>query len=99
MDYKKVAEEALNELPGKRGVDIPEEIFDQIHKHASAATLGVWGRHPTPHQLQALHDQGLHEQHQIQEAFDQMPHPHAEGMSVGDYRGWSKAYVNWQKHK
>lgn len=98
MDYKKIVEEALNQLPGKRGIDIPEAQFDQIHKHASAATLGVWGRHPTPHQIQALFDQGLTEGHQIQGAFDQLPHPHAEGMTVGEYRGWSDAYQHFKQH-
>jgi hypothetical protein len=98
VNYKKVAEEALMALPGKRGIDIPEEVFDKIHKHASAETLGVWGRHPTPHQLQALHDQGLHEPHQIKEAFGQMPHPHAEGISVADYTRWSSAKDSWDHH-
>lgn len=98
MNYRKIAEEALMALPGKRGIDIPEEIFDQIHRHATAATLGVWGRHPLPEHFQQLHDQGLHEAHQIQEAYGSMPHPHADGLTVNEYSTWSKAHEAWNHH-
>lgn len=96
--WLKAAHEVLDAMPGKRGKDIPADIFDKIHPHACAATLGVWGRHPTPEQFQALHDQGLHEPHQIHDAFSQMPHPHADGLTVGEYPQWQKAMKSWHQH-
>jgi hypothetical protein len=85
-------------LPGKRGIDIPEQRFDQIHQHASAITQPVWGQPPTPHQLQHLHDHTDGSAEQIQGAFGHLPHPSAKGLTLGEYQQWKAAHQAWQQH-
>jgi hypothetical protein len=84
--------------PGKRGIDIPADVFDQIHEHASGATLPVWGRHPTPEQLQHLYDNGHHDAQSIHSFYADMPHPHADGLKVGEYGKWKQAATTWKQH-
>lgn len=94
----KKVEQILMSWPGKRGIDIPEEVFDRIHPVATGITMKVWGRYPTPHQLQYLHDNQLHHPDDIHRVYDQMPHPHADGMTVGEFQHWSKAYSTFNQY-
>jgi len=72
-------------LPGKRGVDIPEDIFDKIAPIAHSTSNQIWGSNATPHQLQALHDGGHHEPQQVKDAFGALPHPLAPDVTVSEY--------------
>jgi hypothetical protein len=84
--------------PGKRGIDIPEARFDQIHRAASAVTQQTWGQPPTPQQLQYLHDHTDGSEAQVQAHYGTLEHPRAKGMSVAAYGQWSGAYKAWQEH-
>ena len=64
-------------LPGKRGIDIPEHIYDRIAPVANGITLPLWGRPASPEQLQWLHDNEVTEPEDIHKAFNGLPHPHA----------------------
>jgi hypothetical protein len=86
-------------LPGKRGIDIPAAFFDRIHAAAVGVTQPIWGRNPTPHQLQHLYDQGLHTADQIQEAYGDLPHPHADGCTVAEYPRYLQAYHAYREHR
>src|ERR1700752_2570767 len=86
-------------LPGKRGIDIPEEVFDRIHNAANGITQQIWGRPPSPMQLQYLYDQGHHTPDKIREVYDSLEHPGASGVTVGEYPEWSDAYDVYKQHR
>lgn len=92
------AEKFFAELPGKRGIDIPEEIFDKIHPIANGITQPLWGRPPTPEHLQHLYENGHHDPDSIHAMYDALPHPHAPGVKVGEYDGWKQAFTKWEAH-
>jgi hypothetical protein len=85
--------------PGKRGIDIPADTWDKIHQVASGITQPLWGRPPTPQQMQHLHDSGATTPDRIHAAFAELPHPHAPHLSVGEYDSWKSAYGLYQQHK
>jgi hypothetical protein len=86
-------------LPGKRGIDIPEDTYDRIFSAARGVTQPIWGRDPTPHQIQHLYDQGLHSTDQIQQAYGNLPHPHAQGLTVSEYPQYAEAYGTYVKSR
>jgi hypothetical protein len=86
-------------LPGKKGHDIPEYLHDRIRSAAVGITQSIWGRNPTPHQLQYLYDQGLHTPDQISDAFGALPHPHADGLTVAEFPRYAEAYGVFEEHK
>lgn len=88
----------LMSLPGKRGLDIPEEKFDAIHSVASGITQQLWGRPPTPHQIQHLYDTGAHTPEAIHGAYAALPHPHAPSIAVGEYDQWKSALQMYKLH-
>lgn len=85
--------------PGKRGVDIPEHIFDQIHPVAHGLARQVWGTAASPHQLQWLYDNGHHQPEAVQGAFGALPHPHAPSVTVAEYGKYSKAKELYDEHQ
>lgn len=85
-------------LPGKRGIDIPEDTFDKIHAVASGITQPLWGRPPTPHQMQHLYDNGAHDPQAIHDAFAGLDHPHAPNIKVGEYEQWKAAHQAFTTH-
>jgi hypothetical protein len=88
----------LMSLPGKRGIDIPEARFDQIHQAASAITQATWGQPPTPQQLQYLHEHTDGTEAQIHAHYGGLEHPQAKGISVAQYGQWKAAYHAWNEH-
>lgn len=72
-------------LPGKRGVDIPEETYDRIYSVGNGITMPLWGRPILPEQMQYLHDNDLTQPSQIHAAFGELPHPHAPNVKVSEY--------------
>jgi hypothetical protein len=88
----------LLSLPGKRGLDIPEDTFDKIHQVASGITQPLWGRPPTPQQMQHLFDTGAHDPQAIHDAFAGLDHPHAAGLKVGEYEQWKGAHQAFKAH-
>ena len=88
----------LLSLPGKRGLDIPEDTFDKIHQVASGITQPLWGRPPTPHQIQHLYDTGAHSPEAIHDAFAKLPHPGAPNIQVGEYDQWKAAHQAFKQH-
>ena len=88
----------LMKLPGKKGIDIPADLHDRIRDVATGITMPLWGRPPTPQQMQWLHDQGAHEPAQIHAAFASLPHPHAPSLSVGDYQKYASALKTYKQH-
>lgn len=99
MITKKQVEGFLHSLPGKRGIDIPADIFDKIHPVANGITQKVWGSAPTPHQLQHLYETGAHEPQAIQDSYNNLPHPLAPSVSVGEYQQYSKALELYNKYQ
>ena len=99
MPNRKEVEAHMFTWPGKRGEDIPEHVFDKIHPVANGITQQIWGRGPTPFQLQHLYDNGHHTPEAIHDAYGQMPHPHSPSTSVAEYEGYSKALELFQKHQ
>lgn len=100
MDEKLKAEiEKIIQQHSKRGKDIPADLYDRLLAAASGVTLPIWGRYPTPEQLQWLHDNGHHDPIQIEQAFNALPHPHAPGMTIGEYRDWSHAHQTYEEHR
>lgn len=85
-------------LPGKRGIDIPVDVYDRMMTTAMGVTMPLWGRRPTPHQMQALYDAGMTEPEQIHAAFNDLPHPRAPSLKVGEYGHWKDAQQAWTKH-
>ena len=88
----------LYSLPGKRGIDIPEAQFDALHAAASGETLPVWGRHPTPEQMQYLHDNELHHPAKVKELYGNLQHPDVPGVKVSEYPAWEQAYSVVKDH-
>lgn len=95
---KQSASAWYQQLPGKRGVDIPAEEFDKIHAVASGITLPLWGRQPHPAQLQYLWDNKLTEPAQIHAAYNELSHPHAPNLKVGEFAAYAQAYKAHQEH-
>lgn len=89
----------LLSLPGKRGLDIPEHEYDASYAVASGITQPLWGRAPTPHQMQALHDMGAVTPQAIHDAFAALPHPHAPSLTVGEYGAWKDAHKAYTQHR
>jgi hypothetical protein len=89
---------ALMELPGKRGLDIPAETYDRIFDVASGITMPVWGRPPTPEQMDFLYRNGHHTPDRIHAAFSQLPHPHAPTVRLGEYQTFQHALETYQEH-
>lgn len=88
----------LMSLPGKRGLDIPEDAWDRIHSAALGETHPVWGDRPTPQQMQHLYDNNLHEPEQVKEFFGGLNHPHVPGIKVNEYPAWEQAYSTYKEH-
>lgn len=91
----------VQEMPGRRvskGGQIPDELWHTLMQSAQGVTLPVWGRHPTPEQIQWLYDSGYHEPHQVREAFGQLPHPHAPGLKVDEYPEFRDTYKMYVEH-
>jgi len=88
---EKEIEGFLMSLPGKRGIDIPEEIFDKIQPVAQGMAMQVWGRPIEPQQLQDLYVGGHHQPEQVKQVLGGLPHPHAPSVSVGEYQKFSAA--------
>ncbi len=93
------AKQFIQSMPGKRGIDIPEDIYDRIFNAASGVTQQVWGRHPTPEQMQWLHDNGHHTPDMVKDQFGNLPHPHADGLTVAEYPKYADAYQTMKKHQ
>ncbi len=89
---------AIMQRPGKRGLDIPEETYDRIFDVASGITMPVWGRPPTPEQMQWLHDSGAHTPDKIHAAFSALPHPHAPTVRLGEYQSFQHALETYHEH-
>lgn len=87
----------IESLPGKRGVDIPDSVHKRIVQAAMGVTMPLWGRPPTPHQIQWLHDNGMTTYQQVQQAFGNLPHPHVDGMTVAQYQAWKQAHDTYKK--
>lgn len=98
-DIYKEVEDHFKTLPGKRGADIPAEAYDHILHVARGITMPVWGRPPTPHQMQHLYDHGMTDADAIHEAFDSQPHPFVPHVKVGEYADWKQAYRTYKQHK
>ena len=92
-------EDFLSSQPGARGTQIPAEIFDKIAPVAHGISKQIWGSAAEGAQLQALHDQGLHEPEQIHQAFNSLPHPHASSVTVGEYSKYSAAKGMFDEHQ
>lgn len=86
-------------LPGKRGIDIPEHIYDRIAPVANGITLPLWGRPAAPEQLQWLHDNEVTEPEDIHKAFNGLPHPHAPSVTVGEFPSYAHAMQTFEEHK
>lgn len=102
-DYLTSAEKAqalayLNAQPGQRGRDIPTQHYDAMWSAASGITVPLWGRGPTPQQMQALWDRKATTPEQIKAHFDQMPHPKAPNVRVGDYADYQQALRTFQEN-
>jgi hypothetical protein len=89
----------LMKRPGKRGIDIPEDVYDRILPHAMGASMKTRDRHPTPEIMQHLHDNGIHQPEQIKAFFDGLKHPKAPNMSVGEYNTYKSALSLYKEHK
>lgn len=98
MSAKDEIQEWIEKQPGKRGKDIPAPIYDRIFHAAHAITRPVWGRVPTPQQMQWLYQNGHHTPDQIHSAFESLPHPHVPNSTVGDYKDWKRAYQTYKEH-
>lgn len=85
--------------PGKRGVDIPAEIFDRIAPAAHGAMLPLYGRPATPEQLQWFHDQGITEPADVHDAVSRMQHPHAPDLTVGEFPRYQQAFDTFRAHR
>lgn len=97
MRYR--AKQFIQSMPGKRGTDIPEDLYDRIFNSASGITQQVWGRHPTPEQMQWLHDNGHHTPDAIKEHLGNLEHPHAQGISVSEYTKYEDAFKTYKEHR
>lgn len=88
----------FQELPGKRGVDVPEHEYDRIFAVASGITLPLWGRPPSPQQMQHLWDNKITDPSAIHAAFGALPHPHAPNVSVSDFPAYAQAFKAHEEH-
>jgi hypothetical protein len=79
-------------LPGQRGVSVPEAVYDRIYSVGNGITMPLWGRPILPEQIQYLHENGLTEPSQIHQAFNDLPHPHAPNVKVGEYQDYVHAF-------
>lgn len=93
------AKQFLQGMPGKKGIDIPEDIHEAIYNAASGITHQIWGRPPTPEQMQWLYDNGHHTPDKIQEQFGKLEHPYASGLLVSEYPDYADAYHVYQRHR
>lgn len=93
------AKQFFERLPGKRGVDIPEDVYDRIYPVARGITEQIWGRPPTPRQLQELYDNDLTHPDQIRQAYGALPHPFAKGLTVAEYQRYLEAYQVYREHR
>jgi hypothetical protein len=98
-DQRQRALAFLQQLPGKRGVDIPADDYDRMYQVANGITLPVWGRPVSPHQLQWLYDQGATTPEAIHAAFNAQPHPHAPNVTVGEFPEYARAYQTHQSNR
>lgn len=89
---------AVDAIPGKRGRDIPEHIYDQIKDVADGITTPVWGKGATPWQLQHLHDNGIHHPADIHAEFAQQQHPYAPDLTLGEYQQHASALKVFKQH-
>jgi hypothetical protein len=85
-------------LPGARG-QIPPDVYDTIYSVGNGITLPLWGRPILPHQIDALHKMGADTPAAIHAAFNSMPHPHAPGVSIGEFQDYAHALKTYQDHK
>lgn len=85
--------------PGKRGIDIPEYIYDRIYQAAVGITQPMWGRFPTGEQMQHFYDQGIHTPDQIRDAYGKLPHPHAQGLTVEEYPQYADAFKTYRENQ
>src|SRR4029077_19137082 len=91
-------EAAVMKVPGLRGRDVPEDVYDRIRPVADGITMPLWGRPATPYQIQHLYATGAHDPASIHAAFDDLNHPHAPGLKVGEYQIYSKALGVHKQH-
>lgn len=96
--HQKIAEAWYLKLPGKRGIDIPADVYDKMKPVADGITMPLWGRSTLPHQMQWLYDQGKTQPYQIHAAFNELPHPHAPNVKVGEYPDYVSAMQTYQEH-
>lgn len=89
----------VDRLPGRRGRDIPEHVYDVIAPVAHGVIRGLTGRPAHPEQIQWLYDNGHHTPSQVHDAFMAMPHPNAPGMTVGEYQTYAHAYALHKVHR
>ena len=99
MPTKEAVEAYLQSLPGKRGIDIPEDQYDKMFTVANGITQQVWGGYPLPHQMQDLWDAGATTPERIHAMFGALPHPLAPSVSVDDYQQYSQAKQLFSKHQ
>lgn len=92
-------ENIMMSWPGKRGIDIPENVFDRIQPVAQGISKQIWGSNVQPEHLQYLYDNGYHTPEAIQSQYDPLPHPHAPSVTVGEYQQYSKATELFNKHQ
>ena len=88
----------LNAQPGQRGRDIPSQFYDAMYSSASGITVPLWGKGPTPQQMQALWDAKATTPEQIKAHYDRMPHPKAPNVRVGDYPDYQQALRTFNEH-
>ena len=94
-----VAQQWLDSLPGKRGTDIPPDVYDTIYHVGNGITLPMWGRPILPHQIAALYSQGATTPQAIHQALGSLPHPNAPNVSVSEYPHYVQAYRTYNEHK
>jgi len=95
----KDVESFLMTLPGKRGFDVPEAIFDRIQPVAHGMAMQVWGRPIEPQQLQDLYVGGHHQPDQVKQALGALPHPHSPSVTVNEYQKYSAAKQMFSDHQ
>ena len=89
---------AVKAIPGLRGRDIPEILYDHIRSVGDGITVPVWGRPVTPQQMQHLHDNGIHDPAAIHAEFAQQQHPYAPDLTLGEYQQHASALKTFKQH-
>lgn len=84
---------------GRRGHEIPEEVFDRIAPVAHGISKQIWGSNAQPDHLQYLYDHGHHTPEAIHNVYGEMPHPHSPSMKVREYQKYSQALELFRKHQ